>query len=227
MDLVAEPFLRDVRAMEPETDIFLDRFRAFGRAPSTATYLPLFDPEATLFDSGMAEPIRVPGIPEHIEAILRLVPDFRMTPERWRERAGTLFVEASNVATLAGSAVHWDSVYCVDLRGERVIRGRRYYDRRPLFAHMSPDLPALQAEVVGSGTPSDVERGLAALLGGARREVVARAGDDTLAFVEWRMVGSVEGRTCEVGGVDRVGPEGERAYFDTLVLAARLAEEAA
>ena len=213
--------------METGAAAFLDRFRAFGSAPSTATYLPLFDPEATLFDSGMGEPIRVTEIPEHIEAVLRLVPDFRMTPERWRERDGTLFVEASNTATLAGSPMRWDSVYCVDLRGARVIRGRRYYDRRPLYARLNPDLPAVADEVIGCGSPAEVERGLAAVLGGATREVVARAGDDTLAFVEWRTVGSIRGQACTVGGVDRVGPDGERAYFDTLALAARLAEAAA
>jgi len=210
-----------------DTEAFLERFRTFGRTPSAATYLPLFEPDATLCDSGMAEPIRVPEIPGHIEAILRLVPDFQMVPERWRESAGTVFIEASNSATLAGERVRWDSVYCVDLRGDRVVRGRRYYDRRPLFARLDPNLPALSPEVVGDGTPHDVERGLRAALAAPAREVVSRAGDEALTFVEWRAAGTVGGERFEVGGVDRTGPDGSRAYFDTLVLATRLAEEAA
>src|SRR4030095_5031061 len=88
--------------VQPDVDRFLERFSRFGAAPSVATYLGLFDPEATLFDSGMPRPIRVPEIPEHTEGILRLVPAFRMAPERWRVRGTTLFVEAKNQASLAG-----------------------------------------------------------------------------------------------------------------------------
>ena len=213
----------DRDTMEIDPDAFLTRFRAFGAAPSTATYLPLFDPDATLFDSGMPAPIRVPEIPEHIEAILRLVPDFRMTPERWRVGGDTVFVEASNAATLAGEPVRWDSVYCVDLRGSRVIRGRRYYDRWPLFARLNPALPALPAGALGAGTPADVEKGLAELLPGAVREERARTDADGLAFVEWRVRAEVGGERFEVGGVDRRADD-ERTYVDTLALATRLAE---
>ncbi|MGI9432992.1 MAG: hypothetical protein ACR2PQ_12300 [Myxococcota bacterium] len=222
-----EPLLGELRGMGVDTDAFLERFRAFGRTPSAATYLPLFDSDATLFDSGMAEPIRVPEITGHIEAILRLVPDFQMVPERWRESAGTVFIEASNSATLAGESVRWDSVYCVDLRGDRVVRGRRYYDRRPLFARLDPQLPSLPPEVQGNGAPEEVARGLSAVLSGAEREIVGRAGDETLSFTEWHLVGTVGRERFEVRGIDRTGADGARSYFDTLVLAARLAEEAA
>ena len=61
-----------------------------------------------------------------------------MTPERWRFREPTLFVEAHNRASLAGHAVEWPSVYCIDLVGDQVIRGRRYYDRAPLVAKVLP-----------------------------------------------------------------------------------------
>ena len=47
----------------------------------------------------MPRPITVPEIPEHIEGILKLVPDFEMTPERWRFREPTIFVEAHNQAS--------------------------------------------------------------------------------------------------------------------------------
>ena len=83
-----------------DLDRFLERFVAFGAAPAVETYLPLFHPEATLFDAGMAQPIGVEEIPEHLEAILKVLPDLRMTPERWRERDGTVFVEARNEATV-------------------------------------------------------------------------------------------------------------------------------
>ncbi len=98
----------------------------------------------------MERPIRVPEIPEHLEAILKVVPDFQMTPERWRERDGTVFVEASNRATVGATPAQWRSVYCVDLEGDRVIRGRRYYDRRALFALLNPALPALPSSATES-----------------------------------------------------------------------------
>jgi hypothetical protein len=129
--------------MAVDVDGFLGRFFAFGAAPSVETYLPLFDSEASLLDAGMARPITVSEIPDSIRGVLAVVPDLIMIPERWRERNETLFVEASNRATIAGGPVHWRSVYCVDLKRDRVIRGRRYYDRRPLFGRLDPSLPVL------------------------------------------------------------------------------------
>lgn len=129
--------------MSDPVESFLSRFRRFGDGPSSETYLALFHPEATLFDAGMPRPITVSEIPEHIEGILQLVPDFRMTPERVRHRDGTVFVEAHNQASLAGSLTEWRSVYCIDLAGDQVMRGRRYYDRRALYARLDPSLPSL------------------------------------------------------------------------------------
>jgi limonene-1,2-epoxide hydrolase len=129
--------------MQSEVGRFLERFEAFGDAPCVERYRALFHPDATLFDAGMERPITVPEIPEHLEAILKLVPDFRMVPERHRERDGTVFVEARNEATLGPGPLRWRSIYCVDLEGDRVIRGRRYYDRRPLYATLDPSLPGL------------------------------------------------------------------------------------
>ena len=134
--------------MSPDLDGFLARFFAFGAAPSIETYLPLFHPDATLFDSGMPRPLTVPEIPVHIAATLQLLADFRMTPERWRLGGRTCFVEARNEAIVAGAPAFWRSVYCVDLEGDRVIRGRRYYDRQPLFARLAPNVPSLPAPQV-------------------------------------------------------------------------------
>lgn len=129
--------------MTVDIESFLDRFAAFGRAPSVEGYLPLFHPDATLFDSGMERPLRVPEIPEHIRGVLAAVPDFGFAIEHWRLRGDTLFVEADNRATLGGEPLRWGSVYCITLAGDRVRRGRRYYDRRPLLARLDPSLGAV------------------------------------------------------------------------------------
>ncbi|MDJ0849984.1 MAG: nuclear transport factor 2 family protein [Myxococcota bacterium] len=228
-----------------DVDGFLERFFAFGAAPSTATYLPLFHPEATLFDSGMERPITVPEIPEHIEAILKVVPDFQMTPERWRERGGTVFVEASNRATVGTTPAQWRSIYCVDLEGDRVIRGRRYYDRRQLFTLLNPELPSLPeapARAEDEPLPDDPEalaqelgagwqagrapaqhRPLASALGDLEMELVAWAGDAELVFLEWK----ARALGLSFGVADRIdraaGKQDARAYYDTLTLATALA----
>ncbi|MEM7410510.1 MAG: nuclear transport factor 2 family protein [Myxococcota bacterium] len=131
--------------MSCDVPAFLDRFFAFGAEPSVDRYLALFHPEATLFDSGMPEPIPVAAIPEHFRTILAVIPDLQMVPERWREDDDTVFVEARNTATVGNTPMEWRSIYCVDLDGGHVIRGRRYYDRRGLFARLDPHLPAFPA----------------------------------------------------------------------------------
>ncbi len=221
--------------MQPDAERFLERFRAFGSEPDVARYLALFHPDATLFDSGMERPITVPEIPEHIEAILKLAADFRMTPERWRLRDATIFVEAHNQATLRDRRVEWPSVYVIDLRGDQVIRGRRYYDRRPLVSLVFPGVSsqppfefALPALPVGlpSGDVGALVRARASSLravSGTEMEVLAWAGDDALVFLEWRARRTAQGRAVEVGIAERFdlaaegGADG-RLYFDTLAL---------
>jgi ketosteroid isomerase-like protein len=122
---------------------FLERFFRFGAAPSVATYMPLFHRATTLFDDGMERPIGYDEIPASIEATLALAQGFRMVPERWRVRGTAVFVEARNEATILGAPSAWRSVYRIDLDGDLVRRGRRYYDRAPLLAALDPSLPRL------------------------------------------------------------------------------------
>jgi ketosteroid isomerase-like protein len=122
---------------------WVEKFRGFGEQPSAARYVALFDPQGTVFDSGMERPLRVIEMAPHMEGILKLMPDLHITVARWRAQADTVFVEAHNTATIAGQRMLWDAVYCVTLREGRVIRGRRYYDRAPLLARVSPTIPTL------------------------------------------------------------------------------------
>jgi hypothetical protein len=128
-------------ADDPPVDVesFLRRFQRFGATPSVETYLALFHPDATLFDDGMERPLTVDEIPAHIEGVLAMAPGFRMTPERWRAHDAALFVEARNIAAPGGAPLAWRAVYRVDLRGDQVTRGRRYFDRAALLAHLMPD----------------------------------------------------------------------------------------
>lgn len=230
--------MTDTRAAEIER--FLALFRRFGAAPCVEFYLAFFDPEATLFDSGMPRPITVPEIPEHIEGILKLVPDFEMTPERWRFREPTIFVEAHNQASFGKELVEWPSVYCIDLRGDRVIRGRRYYDRRPLLARLSPELAAKPAFDGGAPLAIDAlvtdaealaahcatraaERARSFGIDGFSMQLATWAGDDSLAFLEWTATGERAGQPLRFGVADRYDlTEGRvtesRAYFDSLAL---------
>lgn len=229
---------RTPRAAEIER--FLALFRRFGAAPCVEFYLAFFDPEATLFDSGMPRPITVPEIPEHIEGILKLVPDFEMTPERWRFLEPTLFVEAHNQASFGKELVEWTSVYCIDLRGDRVIRGRRYYDRRPLFARLSPELatkpafdggaplaidaPVADAEALAAHYAARAaERARSFGIDGLTLELATWAGDASLVFLEWTATGERDGQPLRFGVADRYDladgrVTASRAYFDSLAL---------
>ena len=131
--------------MTVQVDAYLEKFRAFGEAPSLERYMALFHPGATLFDAGMERPLTVPEIPDNIRPILAALPDFHFEIRHWRLRDDTLFVEAANHATVGGEPLRWDSVYCMTLEGDQVIRGRRYYDRAPLLRRLQPDLPPAPA----------------------------------------------------------------------------------
>jgi len=223
-----------------DADRFLARFRRFGAEPSVATYLACFHPDATLFDSGMERPITVAQIPEHIEGILKLAQGFRMTAERWRFREPTIFVEARNRATIAGKQAQWQSVYCIDIAGDQVLRGRRYYDRRPLFALLAPNPPAAArcesaplsfAEPIASAqaladacATRAAERASSFAVPDLRMEIETWAGDGELAFLEWSASGTLAGKPLRFGVADRFDLAAgrvvaARAYWDTLALA--------
>lgn len=149
---------------------FLERFFRFGAEPGVETSPPLFHPDVTLFDDGMERPVGYEEIPASITATLALAQGFRMVPERWRHRDGVVFVEARNEATILGTPCRWQSVYRVHLDGDRVIDGRRYYDRAPLLATFDPATPRLPSlapeEADGIASPEPLpclERGVAPL----------------------------------------------------------------
>jgi hypothetical protein len=163
-----------------------------------------------------------------------------MTPERWRAGGATLFVEASNRASLAGTLLAWRSVYCMDLSGDRVLRGRRYYDRRPLFAALDPELPALPPGALreggdplpAAGGPEAARpafaRRLERCVAGLTLAPLAEAGDDEVRFTEWQVDGRLGGEPVSFGVAERsdLRARSTLAYFDTLALATRLAAAA-
>lgn len=218
--------------MSDDVARFLDRFRHFGAAPSVESYVALFHPAATLFDSGMPRPLTVPEIPEHIAGILKLVPDYEMTPERWRFREPTIFVEAHNRATLVGAPIEWPSIYCIDLRGDQVIRGRRYYDRQPLFGRLSPEIsarPAFAPDLPprGAAIPRDpvAFASLCRLVRSLEAKLLTEAGDESLVLREWEITGDANGQPVRFRLADRIDLAGGRVaeaavYFDTLAIPA-------
>lgn len=220
----------------PDAEGFLERFRRFGAAPGVDTYLDLFAEDGTLFDEGMERPLTRAEIPRHIDELLAVIREFRMVPERARQRGARLFAEAWNRARVGASTLAWRAAYVVELAGGRVRRGRRYYDRRPLLAAGAGD-PALAAlfredgvfAVAGLPRPlarSEIAPCLARLgehVDGARFELLDWAGDDALLFLEWRASGRILGRSFAIGVVDRVDAVGgsvlhARSYLDTFTL---------
>ena len=125
---VAEPGLRQ----------FLTRFFAWGAGPSVDGYADLFHPDGSLLDAGMDEPLRGDAIRTSMARTLGLIPDFAFAPRRVVGEGHTVFVEATNGATLEGRALRWDAVYCITERDGRVLAGRRYYDQAELYAPLRP-----------------------------------------------------------------------------------------
>lgn len=222
-------------------------FKAFGQAPSPDSYAAVFHPDGEVADAGMAVPTPAAQVREAIAHVLRLMPDLFIDMKRWRARGDAVFVEAANSGTINGTSVSWEAVYRVHLKGGLVHRGRRFYDQATLFRALRPDMPWLPeqppaeqadvttyAEVMPNApwclpfavdvrietpdqkrplTPADLRSHLA----GAPVEAIDWAGDDTLAFVEWRR--------GDLLGVDRLDLNdgaivSMRRNFDTLGLLA-------
>lgn len=108
--------------------IYLEKFTAWGAAPSVEGYLALFDPEATLQHPGMAKPICGDDIRGFITRGLNTASDYRLVLTNWAARGDTLFIEARQSARIAGREVVWPEALCLKLRGDRVLVGRPYYD---------------------------------------------------------------------------------------------------
>src|SRR5262249_13832994 len=114
-----------------------------------------------------------------------------------------------------------------------VLRGRRYYDRRPLFARLSAEvasLPPFEAEPppIGDAPPATslAEAALRRRMADVALRLVAEAGDDALVFREWEARGTGGGKPVQIGVAARLDLAGgaiasARSYFDTLALAGR------
>jgi ketosteroid isomerase-like protein len=201
--------------MSSDAAKWFELFKAFGRAPSPDSYAAVFHPDGEVADAGAA-PVPASQVREAIAHILRLMPDLFIDMKRYRARDDSVFVDAANRGTLNGTKVTWDAVYRVRLKEGRVHRGRRFYDQATIFRALRPDMGWLPQRAPSSesfsGTYADLMPGapfafpfaagariespdeqrplgpanLRHHLLGAPFEAVDWAGDDTLAFVEWR-----------------------------------------
>lgn len=168
------------RQMQDEAqaaEAWLQKFFHFFAQPAPETYRPLFHPEGSLLDAGMAAPLPAAQTGEAIAMVLAKLPDLKIQPLRHRINGSHVFVEARNGGTLNGERLDWGAVYRVHLRDGLVHRGRRFYDQMELFR---PILPA------GAGLPP--------FPGGAAEPVAeAAAPRDTAALIE-RLADAWNGR---------------------------------
>jgi ketosteroid isomerase-like protein len=133
---------------------FLERFQRFGHAASPEVYEDLFDPaDGTVLHPGMGAPLPRAQVRAYMAPYLAAIPDFRFDIQTWAERDGTVFIEAANTDTVGGEPLAWNTVYCVTLRGDRVLRGRAYADRVPLLARLVPDMTLAQVASLGAPAP--------------------------------------------------------------------------
>ncbi|MEQ8349217.1 MAG: nuclear transport factor 2 family protein [Sneathiellaceae bacterium] len=131
--------------MDSATARWLEMFFRFFAAPSPERYRPLFHPEGSLQDAGMAEPLPAAQTGAAIAMVLAKLPDLLIRPLRHAARGSHVFVEARNSGTLNGKALDWGAVYRVHLKDGLVHRGRRFYDQVELFGPILPAGAALPA----------------------------------------------------------------------------------
>jgi limonene-1,2-epoxide hydrolase len=132
-----------------DAERFLERFRAFGRDPSPESYEQLFDPEeGTVLHPGMTEPLPRSQVGKYIAGVLSTLKEFRFEITASCAAGDRVFAEARNSAIVGGERVEWDSVYSIVLRGDRVLRGRAYFDRIPVLARLAPALPLGEANAM-------------------------------------------------------------------------------
>lgn len=188
----------------PDLDGFYRRFTAWGADATVDGYVDLFDPDATLFDSGMPEPLPASGIRALITRTLALLEGFRFEPVRQARSTDTLFLEARNSAVVLGEPVTWPAVYCVTVRGDRVLRGRRYYDQAAI-------LPPAMAAALPPEEPHP-DAGPVSI-----RPASVGTGDDSW-FREWTGTVAPEGTPVRFDAVERHAG-GETMWFhNSLVL---------
>jgi ketosteroid isomerase-like protein len=265
---------------------FLTRFSDFGNDPTPERYLNLFDPQGTVQHPGMARALTRAEIPGFIGTALSTMPDFRLRPVYGCARGEVLFVEAASSGTVRGTHVTWPAMYCVNLHGDRVIRGRAYYDRAAVLSGFEPDLagrrneaharalsdeaagddgssglhvdaPAIETELVEPyvanwrapraerfpefyahdgrllvpGVPhalsgdaiADYYRDRLAETQNLQLRCETRMARASRVFFEWRMTGSIAGRSFDFGAAECLTLDGNRivegiSYFDTLSL---------
>ncbi|MFC0112945.1 nuclear transport factor 2 family protein [Kibdelosporangium aridum] len=126
---------------------FMRAYEKWGAAPTVEAYMDLFTSDATLMDSGLAAPIERPRIRAQIEAVLKVIPDFRFDPFTvTASRDGKIaFIEARNTGTVRGKTVSFTTTHRLVLDGSKVRQGRRFWDQTELFRPVAPELPNLFA----------------------------------------------------------------------------------
>jgi limonene-1,2-epoxide hydrolase len=140
-----------------DAEAFVARFSRFGRDPTPAHYLDLFDPEGTVQHPGMARPLAGEEIHGFIATALSAMPDFRLRPLRWCARGDRVFVEAVSSGSVGDARAVWSAIYCLTLRGDRVIRGRSYYDRAQIVSQLERRREA-DAMTPGEEAPATASR---------------------------------------------------------------------
>jgi len=103
---------------------------------------------------GMTAPLHRNQVCAYITTHLAGVSQFRFALVEWAQRGDTVFVEAHNSGRPGGAArLEWGTVYCVTLRGDRVLRGSAFGGRVPLLARLMPDLTLAKAAALGASAP--------------------------------------------------------------------------
>jgi uncharacterized protein (TIGR02246 family) len=123
-----------------QAESFVNRFMEIWANPEPERYPELWTEDGVLLHPGMEEPLPVDQIADYVRALQQLVPNMRLTVDRWAARGDDVLIEWTVNATLQGEETSWKGVDRFTLRGDRAVECVAYFDTLPLRAKLDPSM---------------------------------------------------------------------------------------
>lgn len=113
---------------------FVERFTSLWADPHPDGFPPMFHPEATIYWPGMAGPMSPPEVAAHFRDVVQaMVPDIRLTPQRWASAGEIVFIEWVITGTRDSGPLSLPGVDRFVLRGDKAVAMRAYFDTAVLL----------------------------------------------------------------------------------------------
>jgi predicted pyridoxine 5'-phosphate oxidase superfamily flavin-nucleotide-binding protein len=113
---------------ENDAGDFVARFAEAWRDPDPAVFRGFWHEDGWLLHPTMEHPIAAESVPQHVEGLMRALPDVSLRVLRWASRDDHLFIEWELTGTLGDERLVVPGVDRFTLRGGRAVEGVAYFD---------------------------------------------------------------------------------------------------